>query len=202
MKELILIGGGGHCKSVIDVIEKEGVWKILGIVDQAYSPNTFVLGYPIIGSDDDLESLFSNGRAAFITVGQIKSSAIRQGLFEKVKKIGYHLPSIISPMASVSAHASIGEGTIVMHLSHIGPMVRIGSNVIINTQAIIEHDSSVGDHCHISTGAVVNGNVQIKNNVFLGSRSTCKEGITIESHAVIGMGALVRKNIPENTVFY
>jgi sugar O-acyltransferase (sialic acid O-acetyltransferase NeuD family) len=201
MNELILIGGGGHCKSVIDVIEREAKWKIIGIIDQANVALESVLAYPIIGTDDDLEKLYSPQRAVLITVGQIKSSAIRQRLFEHAKKIGYQIPSIISPSANVSKHANIGQGTVIMNFVHIGPNVVIGENVIINTQAVIEHDVSVGNHCHISTGAILNGNVTVKNGVFLGSRSVCKEGITIENNAVIGMGLSVRKDIPENTVF-
>ena len=194
MNELILIGGGGHCKSVIDVIEREAKWKIIGIIDQANAAIESVLAYPIIGSDSDLEKLYSPNRAALITVGQIKSSAIRKRLFEHAKSIGYQLPSIISPSANVSKHAQIGQGTVIMNLAHIGPNVVIGDNVI-------EHDATVGNHCHISTGAILNGNATVKNGVFLGSRSVCKEGITIENNAVIGMGLSVRKNIPENTVF-
>ena len=201
MNELILIGGGGHCKSVIDVIEREAKWKIIGIIDQANAAIESVLAYPIIGSDSDLEKLYSPNRAALITVGQIKSSAIRKRLFEHAKSIGYQLPSIISPSANVSKHAQIGQGTVIMNLAHIGPNVVIGDNVIINTQAVIEHDATVGNHCHISTGAILNGNATVKNGVFFGSRSVCKEGITIENNAVIGMGLSVRKNIPENTVF-
>lgn len=200
--ELLLIGGGGHCKAVIDVIEKTQAWNILGIIERANSGIQSVCGYPVLGDDDDLWRFYSPGRFALITVGQIKSANLRKILFAKAQHIGFQFPAILSPLANISNTAKILDGTVIMHFAHIGPDVSIGSNTIINTGAIIEHDCSIGNHCHISTHTTVNGNVSIHDQVFLGSGSICKEGITVEQDAVIGMGVCVRKNIASHTVFY
>ena len=96
---IILIGGGGHCVSVIDVIEQQGIYNIKGIIDIKENIGKDVLGYRIIGSDNDLEDLFISCPNAIVSVGQIKSSSLRIHLFEKLKTIGYHLPTIISPLA-------------------------------------------------------------------------------------------------------
>ena len=174
-KKILLIGGGGHCKSVIDVIEQGNQFKIAGIIDIKELVGSEVLGYKILGSDEDLKDLRHHYKYALITVGQIKSPEPRIKLFEMLKSFGYELPVVISPLAYVSKHATLGEGTITMHHALINANVTIGQNCIINTKALIEHDSIIEDNCHISTGAIINGGVHVKAGTFYGSNATCKE---------------------------
>ncbi len=178
-KEILLIGGGGHCKSVIDVIESEDKYTIAGIIDKKELLGQEVLGYKIIGCDDDLEKLFLKYKYAIITVGQIKSNELRVKLFNQVKNIGYILPIIKSPLAYISKHSTIKEGTIIMHQALVNANTHIGKNCIINTKALIEHDCTIEDSCHISTSAVINGGVVVKQNTFVGSNATTKEYIEI-----------------------
>jgi sugar O-acyltransferase (sialic acid O-acetyltransferase NeuD family) len=187
MKEkIVLIGGGGHCRSVIDVIELTNKYEIIGIVDTKENIGKKVLDYEVIACDDDLETIFQTCKNAVITVGQIKSNQIRVKLFEKLTKIGFNLPIIISPLAYVSKHSCIDEGTIVMHHALINVNVKIGKNCIINTKALIEHDCIIEDNCHISTASVLNGGVVVKENTFFGSNSVSKEYITIEGFIKAG----------------
>ncbi|MCF6340279.1 MAG: NeuD/PglB/VioB family sugar acetyltransferase [Sulfurimonas sp.] len=180
MKEkILLVGGGGHCHSVIDVIELEDKYEIIGIIDKKELIGNDVLGYKIIGCDDDLEEFFKKYKNAVITVGQVKSNVIRVKLFEKLKHIGYSLPIIISPLAYISKHATISEGTIIMHQVLINSNVKIGKNCIINTKALIEHDSIIEDNCHISTASVINGSVTVQEGTFFGSNATSKESVEI-----------------------
>lgn len=189
MKEkIVLIGGGGHCHSVIDVIEQENKYEIIGIVDKKELIGNDVLGYKVIGCDDDLEDIFKTCQNAIITVGQIKSNTLRVKLYNEVKKIGFTLPTIVSPLAYVSKHAFVDEGTIIMHHALVNANVSIGKNCIINTKALIEHDAVVEDNCHISTASVLNGGVIVKENTFFGSNSMARESIEIESNSVIGGG--------------
>ena len=97
MKHIILIGGGGHCKSVIDIIEQEGKFEIAGIVDKPDLLGFNILGYSVIGNDSDLANLANKYQYALITVGQIKSPALRIKLFNMAVKAGFVLPKIISP---------------------------------------------------------------------------------------------------------
>ena len=195
-KKIILIGGGGHCKSCIDVIEQQGKYQIDGIVDLPEKRNQSVLGYPVLGSDDDLLELIKSYPYVLITIGQIKSPNRRIELFNILKGIGAKFPVIQSQLAYVSPHASIGEGTIIMHHALINAGARVGRNCIINTKALVEHDAVIEDHCHISTGSVVNGGVKIGSGSFFGSNAVCKEYIEIGENAVIGCGAIIVKNIP------
>lgn len=183
---IILIGGGGHCHSVIDVIEQEDKYTIIGIVDVKENVGKTVLGYSVIGCDEDLETLFLQCPNVLITIGHIQSNQIRVDLFNRLKKIGFHFPIIISPLAYVSQHANIEEGTVVMHQALINANVNIGKNCIINTKALIEHDATVEEHCHISTGCIINGNVKIEAHTFVGSNATTKEGATINQFVKAG----------------
>ncbi len=200
-RELILVGGGGHCRACIDVIEQEGKWRIAGIVDRPESLGANVLGYPVLGSDADLPVLAETFRHFFITLGQIKSPAKRRELFALLKGLGAELPAIISPQAYVSRHAAIGEGTIVMHRALVNAGAAVGRNCILNTRALVEHDSAVGDHCHISTGAILNGGVQVAEGTFVGSRAVTRQEIRIGAGCIVGAGAVVLKDLAAGTVF-
>ncbi|MBL1243431.1 MAG: NeuD/PglB/VioB family sugar acetyltransferase [Sulfurimonas sp.] len=187
MKEkILLVGGGGHCKAIIDIIEQENKFSIAGIIDKKELIGTKVLGYETIGCDDDLEKLSHTYKYAIVTVGQIKSNTLRVKLFGLLKELDYILPIIISPLAYVSKHSEVDEGSVVMHHALINAGARVGVNVIINTKVLIEHDSIIEDHCHISTGAIINGGVIVKKNSFVGSNATTKEYIMIEQFIKAG----------------
>jgi sugar O-acyltransferase (sialic acid O-acetyltransferase NeuD family) len=200
-KELLLIGGGGHCRSVIDVIEKEGSFQIKGIIDVPEKLNQQVLGYPIMGTEAELPILLKASSYCFITLGQMGSSDVRYRIYNELKALGAKLPSLISPLAYVSPHASIGEGTIIMHQACVNAGASIGANCIINSQALIEHDAKVGDHCHISTAAVINGNCRVEDHVFVGSRATLRQGAKVGSGCLLGMGSVVLKDITEPGIY-
>ena len=192
MKEILLMGSGGHSKSVIDVIEQEGQFKITGIVGTAKSVGTSVLGYKVIGDDSDIQSLSKMYNYAIVAVGQIRSPEIRVKLFNLLMKSGFVLPSIISPRAYVSKHAIIGNGTIIMHDAIVNASAVIGDNCIINSKALIEHDTIIHNHCHISTNSVINGNVVIEEASFIGSGAIVTNSITIKKNSFVKAGAVVK----------
>lgn len=192
-RNLILIGGGGHCKSIIDVAESAG-YNIIGILDIPENIGKSVLDYKVIGTDDDILQ-FADKAEFIITVGFIKSPAIRMRIFDKVKEAGGKLATIIASTAHVSRYASLGEGTVVMHQAVVNAGARIGENCIINTFCNIEHDAVIGDQCHISTGAMVNGDCKVGKLCFIGSQSVLANGISICDDVIVGAGSLVRKNI-------
>lgn len=200
MKPLLLIGGGGHCHSCIDVIEADGRYRILGIVQPASANSSAVLGYPIVGCDEDLSGLLTDCPNALVTVGQIKSPATRIHLYKLLKQAKASLPIIASPHAHLSTHAIVGEGSIVMHGAVINTEASIAENCIINTQALVEHNASIEAHCHISTGALVNGDVVVRSGCFIGSGAILREGIEIGSGSVIGAGQVVLKDVAAGTV--
>jgi len=191
MKDIILIGGGGHCRSVVDVIEQEGLFSIAGIVDRPEKLGEKVLSYSIIGSDSDLGSLAKRYQYALVTVGQIQSASLRVDLFNQAIEAGFNMPCIVSPNAYVSKHAVLGKGVIVMHGAIVNASTTIGDNCIINSKALIEHDCHISRHCHISTNATINGGSMIGRESFIGSGAITKELAVINERSFVKAGSLV-----------
>ena len=193
-RPLILIGGGGHCKSVIEVAESAG-YEIKGILDMPDEVGKEVLpGHKVIGTDDEIPQ-YVEECDFIITVGFIKNPALRIKLYNKVKAAGGRLATIIASTAHVSKYAELGEGTVIMHHAFVNAGAKIGDNCIINTFVNIEHDAEVGNQCHISTGTMVNGKCKIGENCFIGSQSVCANCIEIASDIIVGAGSVVRKSI-------
>lgn len=201
MEPIILIGGGGHCISCIDVLRLENKFKIVGIIDIINKVGTTLSGIKVIGTDDDISSLASEYKNFLITIGQIKSSEKRVSIYNKVKLNGGKLPSVISPKAYVSSSAFVDEGTIIMHNAIVNANAVIGKNCIINTGALIEHEVIIGDFCHISTHAVVNGQVMVGKKSFLGSNSVISNNVSLPDEIIVAAGACIMKD-PEKKGIY
>ena len=199
---IILVGGGGHCKYTIDVIEAEGKYYIKGITDLKEKVGESILGHPIIGCNDDLKELVKTCSNFVITVGQIKSANLRKKLFDLIKQVGGKFPVIVSPNAHASKHSEIGEGTVVFHNVVINANAKIGINCILNTKCVIEHDAKVGNNCHVSTGAIINGDSVLGSDSFLGSMSCISSQVKVGNNCVIGAGSLIVKNLEDNTIAY
>lgn len=193
---ILLVGAGGHARACIDVIEQEGRYAIAGLVGMPDEIGEVVLGYPVLGGNDDLPSLRERCPNALVTLGQIKSPEPRIQLYSLLERLGFALPTVVSPMAHVSRHASLGQGSIVMHGAIVNASARVGRNCILNSRALVEHDAVIEDHCHISTGVLVNGGARVGAGSFVGSGSVLREGITLGERCLVGMGLAVRKSHP------
>lgn len=193
-RSLILIGGGGHCKSIIEVAESVG-YEIKGILDMPDEVGKEVLpGHKVIGTDDEIPRYVEECDFV-VTVGFIKNPTLRIKLYNKVKTAGGRLATIIASTAYVSKYAELGEGTVIMHHAFVNAGAKIGDNCIINTFVNIEHDAVVGNQCHISTGTMVNGECKIGENCFIGSQSVCANCIEIASDIIVGAGSVVCKSL-------
>ncbi len=201
-KKLVLIGGGGHCKACIDVVESTNKYEIKGIIDRAEKVGQKVLGYPVIGSDDQISEIMHENIWFVITLGQIISAKLRSELFNRLLLMKANVATIISPFALISKYSKIGKGSIIMHDVIINPDVQIGENSTINTRATIEHDSIIGNNVHISTHAIINGNCTIGSNSFVGSNAVIFQGTTISENTIVGSGAVVTKNISNPGVYF
>jgi len=201
MDNIILIGGGGHCTSCIDVIEQENRFQIAGIVDMPDKIGEKQLDYPIIGCDTDLPQLAQGYKFFLITLGQIKTPQRRIALYKLLLELQVNLPTIVSPRAYLSPHANISDGTIVMHNAIVNAGAMVGANCIINSCALIEHDSRIGDHCHISTNATVNGGTIIERECFVGSGAVIRENIRVGHRSLVGGGVNVMEAVPDNTFY-
>jgi sugar O-acyltransferase (sialic acid O-acetyltransferase NeuD family) len=199
-QDIILLGGGDHCRSAIDVIEQQDSYRIVGILDKPEFKGTSVLGYEVIGTDNDLPNLIQTVNYFFVTIGHIKTALPRKKAFELLKSYHLNLPVIISPIAYVSRHSIIGEGTIIMHNSIIDIEAKVGRNCIINHATTIGHNAIIADNCHVSANCVL-GECEIGEETFIGGNSWVTNRITIASNCVIGSGSNVIKNIGDSGIY-
>lgn len=177
MKDIVMVGGGGFCKSVIDVAEDAG-YHILGVLDLPEEVGKDILSYKVIGTDNDIPQYVD--KASFVvTVGHIKESALRRKIYKKIKDAGGKIEIVVAKDAYVSPYAKIGEGSLIMHKAMVGADVVVGDCSIINTLCNISHDAKIGHFCHISTCASVNGNCSVGDDTFIGSQSVVNQGISV-----------------------
>lgn len=198
-KPLVLVGGGGHCKSVIEAAESAG-YSILGVLDMPEEVGKTILSTKVIGTDDDIPTYVDKAEFV-ITVGFIKNPATRIKLYNRIKEVGGKLATVIASTAHVSKYAEIGEGTVVLHQAFVNADAKVGCNVILNNFTNIEHDAVIGDQCHISTGAMINGECKVGKNCFIGSQSVLANCITIGDDIIVGAGSFVRKSITEKGIY-
>ena len=192
-RPIILIGGGGHCLSVIEAAESAGI-TILGILDAPHMVGKQVLGYPVVGCDADM-GRYVDEADFIICVGAIRSADARRRLYAQVLQAGGRLGCIVASTARVSAHATIGAGTVVLHHALVNAGASVGENCIINTGAIVEHGCCVGAHVHLSTGSVINGDSSVGSGSFVGSRAVVYQGCSVAENCIIAAGSVVRGNL-------
>ncbi len=196
MEDLILVGYGGHAKSMADCIERQGKYRIIGYTDI----KEHVSKYAYLGNDGVLKDFFKKGvKNAAICIGYLGKGRIRQNIYSELKAIGYTLPVIIDPSAVVSETAEIGEGTFVGKLAVVNTEAKIGKMAIVNTKALIEHECVVGEFTHIAVGAVLCGTVSVGSGCFVGANSTVLQNLSIGNDSIVAAGALITENI-ENSV--
>lgn len=198
---LILIGGGGHCKSVIEASLSAGD-EPYGILDLPELRGSRILCCEVIGNDTDIPRLAANPTNEFVvTVGSIEDSSLRRRLQESVENAGGRMAVVVASSATVSRFASLGAGTVVLHHASVNASACVGRGCIINTAANVEHDVTIGDFTHISTGAMVNGGARIGCDCFIGSGAVVRNGVSICDGAVIGAGSVVSRDITREGVY-
>lgn len=202
-KRMLLVGGGGHCKSVLDSLLLDKSYSEIGIIDKKENKEIQILGVPVIGFDEDLQRLFNEGYGyAFVTLGSIGKPFSRIKLFALLEEIGFELPNIIDVSAIVSDNVKLEKGIYIGKNAVVNACAFIGNGSIINTSATIEHDCVIGAFTHVSPGAVLCGEVKIGKNTHIGANSVVKQQLKIGENAIIGMGSVVLENVNDNKLAY
>lgn len=200
-KRLLLIGGGGHCRSMLDSLLRLGEYDEIGIIDRESESQIF--GVPVIGTDSDLPRLFAQGwHDAVITLGSIGAPARRRMLFQELSEIGFRFPPVVDPSALIGVGAEIGDGTFVGKRAVINSGTRVGRCAIINTGAILEHDCSIGDFAHIAPGCTLCGQAAVGENTHVGAGSVVRQRLHIGAGTLIGAGSVVVSPIEDHVKAY
>jgi len=200
---LIIYGGGGHAKSLIDLIRAEGNYTIAGILDDGVAAGTTVMGVPILGNGDLIFALRQQGiDKAVNAVGGIGSIAPRLAVYQKLKSAGFSIPTVIHPRAFVEPSATVGEGGQIFFNAYVGSEVKIGFGCIVNTGSILSHDCVLGDYVNISPGAILAGAVTVKDRALVGMGVTINLHVSIGAGARVGNSAVVKADVPDNAVVH
>lgn len=203
MKKIILIGGGGHCGSVIDSMKSTSEYHPIGILDIPSRVGEMINDVKVIDTDDAMQSLYDQGvHYAFLSVGSIGSPYLKLKLYEKSKSIGFTFPVIKDVSSIVSQNAQIGEGTFIGKGAIINSNCTVGKHSIINSGAVLEHDSIVGDFTHLAPGVVCSGGVTIGSETHIGTNATIIQDIHIGNQTIIGAGSLVLKDVGDHAKAY
>jgi len=190
MEDIILVGYGGHGKSVADCIERQKQYKIAGYTDLKKHDAR----YRYLGTDDRLKEYFMQGITnAAVCIGFLGKGCIRERIYKRLKEIGYKLPVIQDPSAIVSSSACVGEGTFIGKRAVINAEAEIGKMVIVNTMSLIEHECIVDDFSHIAVSAVLCGQVSVGQAAFVGANATVIQGRKVNPHQIVAAGTVVRE---------
>lgn len=203
MDKLLLGGGGGHCKVVIDAVRAAGRFQIAGIISLSGKAGHGILDIPIIGKDGDLGKLFASGiKHFFVAVGSLGDCSVRETIRNKAHEAGFTFPNVIHPEAWISPQASLGDGNYIGPGAIVAAGSRIGSQCIINTGAIVDHDCEIGDFVHLATGCALSGEVKVGVRSHLGTGACVRNGISIGQRTIVGVGSVVVSDMPSDMVCF
>jgi sugar O-acyltransferase (sialic acid O-acetyltransferase NeuD family) len=198
---LLIFGGGGHAKSIMEMVKSIGTYTIAGIVDDNIAIGKTILGYPVLGSRIILPAILALGvSAATNAVGGILDINIRVKIFELLLLSGFSLPALIHPRAPIELSAKVGEGVQVFANAYIGAEAILEPYCMINTNAVVSHDCHIGAYTHIAPGALLAGNVRVGEKTLIGMGVTTSVGICIGSGVRIGNGAIVLADVPDKAI--
>lgn len=201
MDSIVLVGFGGHAKSVIDCIERENKYRVIGFTEiKKMEPYH---GYAYLGSDEKLEMIHKHGvKFAFVCLGYMGNSDVRDRLYERLKSIGFTLPVICDPTAIISGDAVVEEGVFIGKRAIVNVGSFIGKMGIINTGAIIEHENHIGEYTHIAVNATLCGGVRVGSRCLVGANATIIQGVKIGSGCTIGAGSVVLRDVADKERIY
>lgn len=197
-KKLLLIGGGGHCKSILDTLYTCNAYEEIGIIEQAHISAKKVLDTDIIGTEENLPALKEAGYTdAFISVGSVGNPAVRIKLFRQLMNLCFNIPIIVDPSSYIGFNCHIGTGVFIGKNTIINAETKIGNGAIINTNAIIEHDCEIGAFVHIAPGSTICGNTYIGNHSHIGAGATVIQSVHIGKGVIVGAGSVVVGSIED-----
>ncbi|GAB4538630.1 MAG: acetyltransferase [Anaerolineales bacterium] len=203
MKPIVLIGASEHAKVVIDIVEKENKFHILGLIDDHKPAGETLCGYPILGGTNALEDLMQRGKTTGGLVA-IGDNWTRRQVVQRIlaRAPNFFFAQALHPSAQIARGASVGAGTVVMAGAVINSDSRVGQHCILNTHSSLDHDCVMGDFSSLAPGAVTGGKVNIGAYSAISLGAKIIHGVSIGEQSVLGAGALALQDIPAYSVAY
>jgi sugar O-acyltransferase (sialic acid O-acetyltransferase NeuD family) len=199
MKKIVLFGGGNQVHYTLDIVEKQGLYKVVGIIDSVHDIGSERFGYKVIGRQEDIKSLIEEYgiEGGIITIGD---NWIRYYVSQQIKNLvkDFEFVNAIHPSVIIGKNVKIGTGVVAMAGVIINPMAKIGNHTFFATGSQIEHDCTIEDFASVSAGSILGGYVHIKKYSAITLNVTILDRVTIGENSIIGMGSVVTKNVPDN----
>jgi sugar O-acyltransferase (sialic acid O-acetyltransferase NeuD family) len=194
---LIIYGGGGHCKTIIDLVRALGTYQLIGIIDDRLQAGSLILDVPILGGSQMLPRLFDQGlRKVVNAVGAIGHVDVRIRIFDLLKEAGFQFPTVIHPTAFVEPSAKIEDGVQILAKSYVSSAATIGFGTVINAGVVVSHDCTIGKYVNLSPGTMLAGGVVLKDRVQVGMAATINIDVTVGEGSRIGNGTAVKADVP------
>jgi sugar O-acyltransferase (sialic acid O-acetyltransferase NeuD family) len=198
---ILVYGGGGHGKSLVDLLRALGSYHIVGFVDDGLEPGARIMDLAVLGGSEVLTGLAEKGvRLAVNAVGGIGDIGVRVQVFQKLAQAGFACPAVAHPSAWIEPSASLAAGVQIFPHAYVGSEAQLGYGAIVNTGAIVSHDCRIGDYANISPGAMLAGEVQVGAAALVGMGATINLQVRIGAGARIGNSATVKTDVPEKGV--
>lgn len=198
---MFVYGGGGHGKTLVELIQASHAYHVIGIVDDNLETGARIVGVPVLGKADILPALVDRGvRLAVNGVGGIGNVAVRLKVFEILASFGFVCPLMVHPTAWVEASAILEPGIQLLAHTYVGSDCRVGFGTVLNVGVCLSHDVVVGKVTNFSPGAQLAGNVTIGDYTQVGMNATINLGVKVGARVRIGNGATVKANVPDEFV--
>ena len=198
---IVVYGGGGHAKTIMELIKAMGKFSLVGIIDDKIPKNTIIHGNIVFGGREVIPTLADKGlNLAAIGVGGILDTQERVNLFDLMERHGFSFPPLIHPSASIEYSSIIEEGVQVFSNAYIGSDTILRSRCMVNSNAVVSHDCEIGAYSHIAPGALLAGHVQVGEKSLVGMGVTVAIGTRIGTLVRIGNGAIVYSDVPDRTI--
>lgn len=203
MKNIVLIGGGNQVQYAIDIIEKQGLYNIVGIIDSKQEIGSIIYEYPIIGRQENLIDLIEqyNIEGGLITIGDNYSRYFVHGIIKNIKS-DFEFINAIHPSVVIGNNVTMGEGILAMAGCIFNPGSFIGNFTFFATGAHVEHDCYISEYASISAGSLTGGHVKLGKFSALTLGVTTVDRIEIGENTVVGAGSVVLKSLPDNVLVY
>ena len=198
-RRIVVIGGGGHAKVVLDVLQAAGC-DVVGFCDPSRRVGESIGTARCIGDDDALSGILASGvKSAIVALGD---NTLRDRVARQITELGFELVNAVHPSAQISPSVTLGRGIAIMPGVVINADSIIGDNAIINTSASIDHDCKIGSSAHIAPGAHLSGYVIAGERVLIGVGCSIGRGKTLNigDDAIIGTGSVVVHDVPPHSV--
>ncbi len=201
MKNIVVIGSGGHGKVILDILEKQGIYNILGTIDDNKEKGTTAWqDYKVIGNLSTIRGI-QNLYGGIIAIGDnwIRSQVAKKIISEYPN---FNFVNAVHPSSSMAKDVKMGDGNVIMANTSINSSTEIGDHCIINTSSSVDHDNTLENYVTISPGAITGGNVKIGEYSTVSLGANIIHGIEIGKHTVIGAGSTVVNNIQSFVIAY